>query len=104
MLGRVDDRDPKEIESARVSAGQRRVNILWEHVQAAIALSVVGTSLVVSSFIVVNSPPEQRVGSAAFLFLACASFLVMGFYFGRTNHTRTGGVGDVALTTEVSGR
>jgi hypothetical protein len=81
------------------SYGKRRVNLIWERTQAIIALSVVEISLVVGAFMVVRDsygpvslPAAGSPGSLAFVFLASVANLVIGFYFGRTNHERMGGV------------
>jgi len=69
-----------ELEDALRTSGQRRVNIIWELTQAIIACSVtVGTIYAAMARI------EAAVLSNAF-------FLVVGFYFGRTNHQRVGGI------------
>ena len=75
------------------SASQRGINRTWEDTQARISLMVVGTTCV---GVIVN------VALRAFLpALASVAFpaewwtivgLVIGFYFGRTNHARVGGV------------
>lgn len=70
------------------TAGQRRINIIWEGTQAIIALLVTATTLYVSS-----SLSLRGEGTAAFLLISNAFFLVIGFYFGRTNHQRSGGIG-----------
>lgn len=75
-------------ESDRVSHGQRRINLIWELTQAVIALSVSLTTLFVSAALVLRGE-----GDTAFVLLASLANLVIGFYFGRTNHQRTGGVG-----------
>src|SRR5678815_3975246 len=75
-------------EEDRHSLGQRRVNLIWEVTQAIIALSVTLATLYSSSMLVLRDKP----GDAAFLLLSNAFFLVIGFYFGRTNHQRIGGV------------
>lgn len=69
------------------TSGQRRINLIWEVTQAVIAVSIVLTTCV-GVFIgramnAVAFPAEwwTIVG------------LVIGFYYGRTNHARTGGVG-----------
>lgn len=80
---------PQQEESNRRSAGQRRVNVLWEVTQAAIALLVTIATLYVSSNLALKGAGE----TASFLLLSNAFFLVIGFYFGRTNHQRSGGVG-----------
>jgi NAD(P)-dependent dehydrogenase (short-subunit alcohol dehydrogenase family) len=75
-------------EGDRVTYGQRRVNLIWELTQALVALSVTATTLYVSA----NLSLKDQSDAAAALLLSNAFFLVIGFYFGRTNHQRTGGV------------
>lgn len=69
--------------------GQRRINLIWEVTQAAIALAVTTSTLYVAAKLAVLRPAE----TAAFLLLSNAFFLVIGFYFGRTNHARMGDPG-----------
>lgn len=76
-------------ELDRVSHGQRRINLIWEGTQALIAIAVTVTTLYVSSVLATKGLAD----TASFLLLSNAFFLVIGFYFGRTNHQRTGGVG-----------
>lgn len=78
-------------EAARdiTTQGQRRINLIWEVTQALIALAVTFTTLYVSAALVIRG----AVDSASFLLLSNAFFLVVGFYFGRTNHQKVGGVG-----------
>lgn len=69
--------------------GQRKINLIWEYSQAAIALIVVVCNMVAALFYVfhqqdLNVPPV----------LSSSLFLVIGFYFGRTNHSQIGGVGE----------
>lgn len=71
----------QEEETARRAVGQRRVNILWELTQATIAIGVAAGTIYAALWSI-ESP-----------LLANAFFLVIGFYFGRTNHQREGGVG-----------
>jgi len=63
------------------TAGQRRVNLIWEVTQALIAITVT-VSMIVSALIQIRSPE-----------LIDAFFLIVGFYFSRTNHSAIGGVG-----------
>lgn len=82
-------------EEDRGTAGQRAVNMVWESTQRQIALSVIGSSLFTSVVISVfggmlNIPTDLRLAAAVFLF--GVANLVTGFYFGRTNHQRVGGV------------
>lgn len=76
-------------EENRKSAGQRQVNIIWEATQSIIALAVTSSTLYVAAKLSILNPTQ----TAAFLLLSNAFFLVIGFYFGRTNHQRVGGVG-----------
>jgi len=76
-------------ETARHFAGQRLINRVWEYTQATIAILVTTATLYVSSQLALSGVGEM----AAFLLLSNAFFLVIGFYFGRTNHARSGGIG-----------
>lgn len=69
------------------SAGQRAINRVWEYTQALIAVLVTTATLYVSAALALSGNGEM----SAFLLLSNAFFLVIGFYFGRTNHTRVGG-------------
>lgn len=77
--------------SVKRTAGQRAINAIWEVTQAIIALSVTLATLYAAVTLVLKGQPAD----AAFLLLSNAFFLVIGFYFGRTNHQRIGGVGPV---------
>lgn len=67
-------------EQDRATFGQRRINLIWEATQATIAVAVT-ISTVAGALMGV----ESAVLSNSF-------FLVVGFYFGRTNHQRIGGI------------
>lgn len=84
--------EAKVRETAKTSAGQRRVNILWEATQAAIAICVTMAFIFVSIRII-DSPDLKN-----------AFFLIVGFYFGRTNHQRTGGVKEPPANLIMEGR
>jgi len=82
-------------EHDRGTAGQRNINLIWETTQQKIALFVVGGALLVAISLgvagkLLGSPDMQL---AALVFLFAVANLVIGFYFGRTNHSRTGGIG-----------
>lgn len=82
-------------EENRHTAGQRRVNIIWESTQAIIALLVTCTGMYTASRLALRSSLSDNDKSAAitaFLLISNVVFLVIGFYFGRTNHQRVGGV------------
>lgn len=67
------------------SAGQRIINRIWEITQAAIALTVTGATIFVSAKLVERGGESEKV---AFQLLTNVFFVVIGFYFGRTNHSR----------------
>lgn len=81
-------------EQDRQTAGQREINVIWETTQMRIALSVIWASLLVSGVLAVAGKTigsvEVQLASAVFLY--GVANLVTGFYFGRTNHQRGGGV------------
>lgn len=64
-----------------VSAGQRRVNLIWEFTQAIVAISITWAVIYCSI---------KNVGSEV---LTNAFFLIVSMYFVRTNHQLIGGVG-----------
>jgi len=73
------------------SAGQRRINVIWEYTQAAIAILVVGANMIVGTYqgLInrgVDAPPYPVI-------LSSSLFLIVGFYFSRTNHAAVGGIG-----------
>jgi len=87
---------PVTLEQSEVglkTAGQRRVNLIWEFTQAFIAGTVVSTVLIVSAVLVIKVGDNSDNKMGAFVFLTGVANLVIGFYFGRTNHQRIGGVG-----------
>lgn len=79
-----------------VKAGQRAINMIWETTQMKIALSVIWGSLLVGGVLSVFGKwvgsPDVQLASVVFMF--GVANLVTGFYFGRTNHTKSGGVGE----------
>jgi hypothetical protein len=82
-------------EKDRATASQRAINLIWETTQMKIALSVIWASLIAGMTLsifgrVLGSADVQL---AAVVFLFGVANLVTGFYFGRTNHSRSGGVG-----------
>lgn len=71
-----------------VTAGQRRINVIWEVTQAGVALIVTSFTLYVAA----KLATAEKGNEAAFLLLSNVFFMVVSTYFARTNHTRTGGV------------
>jgi len=82
------------VEEDRHSAGQREVNLIWENTQMKIALSVIWASLIVAGGLAIFGKylgtPDVQLAAVVFLF--GVANLVTGFYFGRTNHQKVGGV------------
>ncbi len=74
------------------TAGQRRVNLIWEYTQAVIAVLVTITALTVVG-LCAFLPVGGSVAIAALVFVTNAFSLVIGAYFQRTNHQRVGGIG-----------
>lgn len=81
-------------EEDRGTASQREINLIWETTQMKVALSVIWSSLAVAAILAVGGTllgtPDVQLAAVVFLF--GVANLVTGFYFGRTNHTRRGGV------------
>lgn len=72
------------------TAGQRRINLVWEYTQSVIAGMVVLANMVVGVYDGLM-PPDRH--SEYPVILSSALFLIVGFYFSRTNHAAIGGVG-----------
>lgn len=62
-------------------AGQRRINLIWETTQAVIAVGITAAVIWLTAHAI-----ESRD-------LLDAFFVVIGFYFSRTNHAAIGGIG-----------
>ncbi len=77
------------VEQDLRTAAQRKVNFIWEFTQAAIAMVVVSATLAYNFIILFVKLPTNNTEKAEVL-LSNAFFLVIGFYFGRTNHARIG--------------
>jgi putative exporter of polyketide antibiotics len=73
-----------------VTAGQRRVNLIWEYTQALIAGLVVIANMIVGVYDGIT-PSDKHPDFPTIL--SSALFLIVGFYFSRTNHAAIGGVG-----------
>ena len=85
-------------EQDRHTAGQRRINLAWEYTQSVIAQATVGTVLFVAAKIALiasrqdANDKQMAMAITAFVLLSNLASLIIGFYFGRTNHQRVGGV------------
>ena len=71
-----------------VTAGQRKINLIWEYTQSVIASMVVLANMIVAVYdgIYQNGVQYPTI-------LSSSLFLVVGFYFARTNHSAIGGIG-----------
>jgi hypothetical protein len=63
------------------TAGQRRVNLIWEYTQAGIAIGITAAII----FCSITKIDSQEIRNAW--------FLIVGFYFSRTNHAQIGSIG-----------
>jgi hypothetical protein len=70
------------------TAGQRKVNLIWEYTQATVALIVVISTMWAGIYETYkgSDKPIPTIMSVAF-------GTVVGFYFSRTNHAAIGGIG-----------
>lgn len=75
-------------EEDTMTAGQRRINLLWEWTQASLAIIVTLATLFVAAKLALS----EKADVAAFLLLSNAFFSVISVYLTRTNHTKIGGV------------
>lgn len=75
------------VQEDLTTAGQRRINIIWEVTQSVIACSVVLSCMIVGVYQALHN---EGIFPAT---LSNAFFLIVGFYFSRTNHAAIGGVG-----------
>lgn len=72
------------LQEDKTTEGQRRVNLIWEFTQASIAVGITGAVIYASVLEI-----ESQVLNSGF-------FLIIGFYFSRTNHQAIGGIGNKA--------
>jgi hypothetical protein len=68
-------------QQSRKTAGQRKINALWEYTQSIIALSITGSKI----YCGIKQIPSPD--------LTVAFTLVISIYLIRTNHNLVGGVG-----------
>jgi hypothetical protein len=88
-------------EEDTVTAGQRRINLIWETTQAQIAKVSIYTALFVNSAVVILLIIFHKDISTAMIVVVMACLasmnttmgIIIGFYFSRTNHSAIGGVG-----------
>jgi hypothetical protein len=85
----VSNETARQDQTALMTQGQRKVNLIWEYTQAIIAIAVVLSNLTVGVHIGLYGKSGDEVPAM----LTNSLFLVIGFYFSRTNHAAIGGVG-----------
>lgn len=94
------------------TAGQRRINLIWEYTQACVAALVVLTNMIVAAVIALRDTPPVLLANGLMVpgvrsevptILSSSLFLIVGFYFSRTNHVAIGGIGEKPMT-EYRGR
>lgn len=71
-----------------VTAGQRRINLIWERTQSIVTVVVVMTNMGVATFLAISGKPTDHP-----VILSSSLFLILGAYYNRTNHSNIGGVG-----------
>lgn len=69
------------------AAGQRKINLVWEYTQSLIAILIT---------LAVVYCAMEKIDSTV---LTNAFFLIVGFYFSRTNHAAIGGIGAKPIET-----
>lgn len=76
----------QEVETSLTTAGQRKINLIWEVTQGTIAVSI--------TWAIIYTEINQISSNV----LQNAFFLIVSMYFVRTNHILTGGVGKKTVT------
>lgn len=87
-------------EQDTVTAGQRKINLIWEQTQRAIAIFSVFSGILINALVIgliLTLAKEMTVNQLAIIsmclqFINLTAGIVIGFYFSRTNHQKTGGV------------
>lgn len=75
-----------------ITAGQRKVNLIWEYTQAFLAIYVTMSVTALGTYLAIKGRADDIPP-----FLTLILGLIIGTYFQRTNHQKVGGVakGDV---------
>ena len=81
------------VEEDNVTAGQRKVNLIWEYTQAIIAIGVIFTTMLSGLLVVIAKMYYNMKDLDIPVILGVAFGTVIGFYFGKTNHSAIGGLG-----------
>jgi len=89
-----------QAQRARVTAGQRKINLIWEYTQAFIAIMLVVAAVVAALRVTFDDKPRDIP-----TILSTLVGMVVGSYFQRTNHMNIGGIGKKATDEdEFKGR
>jgi len=75
------------------TAGQRRINLIWEVTQAIIAIVVTVANMAVATYQAIHTTPSGVVVQHPTI-LSISFGTIIGFYFARTNHAAIGGTGN----------
>jgi len=81
-----------------VTAGQRKINLIWEYTQSTVTLLVVMANLAVA---VTNGINGNKGMNDHPVILSTSLFLILGFYYSRTNHAQIGGLGKKPTDTQI---
>lgn len=69
------------VQEDLITKGQRTINLIWESTQGIIAVGITAAVIYCATASIISEV------------LTNAFFLIIGFYFSRTNHAAIGGVG-----------
>ncbi len=89
------------IQQDLTTAGQRRVNLIWEYTQSFVTIVVVLANMIVA---VMNGIRQGGAPTEHPAILSSALFLILGFYYSRTNHATIGGIGQKPPHAPYDGR
>lgn len=96
---KLDNLPPKTTgEQDRSTASHREINLMWESNQGRIAIVVVYSTIGVSAILALSAlrpaitDQQMAIAFAAFMLLNSLVSGVIGYYFGRTNHEKVGGL------------
>lgn len=84
----------------RTAERKGNINLMWESTQAFAAKAIIATALVIAVALTIpaifpNATEKQiQLANLALLLISSMTNLVMGFYFGRTNHTKSSAGGN----------
>lgn len=69
------------------SKSQRKINLIWETTQGVVAVIVTLTACAISVILIFRNEH-----SSSLQLISSMVFMILGFYYGRSNHTNVGGV------------